>query len=288
MPKQSPFFSIIMNCYNGEKYLREAIDSVLTQTFTDWELIFYDNCSNDQSLQIASSCHDARIQIINAPYHTELGSARRNAIKHTKGKWLAFLDVDDLWTPEKLEKQYRLITDSSNKERSLGIVYGKEYGFTGQNIVRIHPNYLPQGDVLKELLQFNFINSTNVIVLKDAYDAVGGFPTGYYSSTDYFLSCAVAKYYPAGRIDEVISKYRIHENNTTHSVLPQQNQEIISTLEMYLDECPNIWKKIVKLKLFSIRAFFKKALIQWHIGDLVWKQLQKYFRKLFPVTVEVK
>ena len=283
MPKQNLFFSIIMNCYNGEKYLQEAIDSVISQSFKDWELIFYDNCSIDQSLQIASSYCDKRIKIVSAPNHTELGTARLRAIENATGKWLAFLDVDDLWLSEKLEKQHQLIRESESNGKNLGIIYGKAQVFTSEGRGRIHPVNVPSGKILQSLLQFNFINSTNVAVLKSAYDAVGGFPEGYYSATDYFLSCAVSKYYDAAGIDEVISKYRLHEENTTRYVFFEQKLEVIDILEMYLDESPELWKNIINIKLFLVRAYLKRIVIQSHLGSLLWYQLQKQFRKLFPL-----
>ena len=102
MPDQ-PLVSVIMNCYNGEMYLREALDSVLSQTYTNWELIFWDNQSSDKSETIFLSYDDSRLIYFYAPQHTNLGKARTLAIEKTRGQWIAFLDVDDLWFPEKLD-----------------------------------------------------------------------------------------------------------------------------------------------------------------------------------------
>src|SRR5208282_1732513 len=100
--------SVIMNVHNGAPTLREAIDSVLAQSFADWELIVWDDRSTDASAAIVSAYKDARIRYLLSPDDTPLGKARRDAIEHASGEWLAFLDQDDLWLPNKLRKQMAL------------------------------------------------------------------------------------------------------------------------------------------------------------------------------------
>ena len=97
-----------MNCFNGEKYLEEALNSVFQQTYENWELIFWDNNSNDKSKQIISSFKDKRIRIFTSLDHTNLGEARKEAYKKVQGDYLAFLDVDDIWKPNKLIEQIKL------------------------------------------------------------------------------------------------------------------------------------------------------------------------------------
>ena len=89
--------SIIMNCHNGEMYLSEAVESVLSQTYRNWELIFWDNQSNDRSSEIIKSCIDPRIYYHYAKEFTTLGEARNLAISKSQGKFIAFLDADDIW-----------------------------------------------------------------------------------------------------------------------------------------------------------------------------------------------
>ena len=101
----SPLVSIIMNCYNGEKYLKEAIDSVIAQTYNNWEIILCDNQSKDSSAEISKSYDDDRLRYFLAPEHTRLGQARDEAISYVQGMYIAFLDVDDLWVDSKLKSQ---------------------------------------------------------------------------------------------------------------------------------------------------------------------------------------
>ncbi|SVC54039.1 uncharacterized protein METZ01_LOCUS306893, partial [marine metagenome] len=86
-----------MNCYNGEKYLREALDSIIDQTYKNWELIFWDNQSTDNSANIVLSYNDHRIKYFLSKKSSLLYDARNLAIEKTQGEYLAFLDVDDFW-----------------------------------------------------------------------------------------------------------------------------------------------------------------------------------------------
>ena len=114
-----PLVSVIMNIRNGAAFLREALDSVMAQTFTDWELIAWDDCSTDNSAQIVAEYQDLRVRYFLSPDETPLGKARDNAIRQATGEWLAFLDQDDLWTSTKLEKQMALA------DGPVGIIYGR-------------------------------------------------------------------------------------------------------------------------------------------------------------------
>src|SRR5437868_4501867 len=101
----APLVSVIMNCLNGEQFLRDAIDSVIAQTYANWEIVFWDNASTDASASIAQSYHDDRIRYFRGDSTVPLGHARNLAIQKSRGTFIAFLDCDDLWLPTKLEKQ---------------------------------------------------------------------------------------------------------------------------------------------------------------------------------------
>jgi len=113
-----PLVSVIMNCFNGEKYLKEAIHSVISQTYKNWELIFWDNQSKDESSEIFKSYKDKRLKYFFANQHTSLYKARNLAIEKSKGEYIAFLDTDDLWVREKLELQMDFF-----KNPEVGVVF---------------------------------------------------------------------------------------------------------------------------------------------------------------------
>ena len=131
MKNQQPLVSVIMNCHNGEKYLREAIDSVISQTYNNWELIFWDNHSTDKTSDIIKSYTDSRIYYYYTNTFTTLGKARNSAIDVSNGEIIAFLDADDIWLKEKLIKQIPLFRD-----KDIGIVICDSYSFNEKNLER--------------------------------------------------------------------------------------------------------------------------------------------------------
>ena len=96
--------SIIMNCHNGQKFLSDAIQSIINQTYKNWELIFWDNFSTDESENIISQFKDKRIKYFKSKKFTSLYKARNLAIQNVKGEFISFIDTDDMWQKDKLEK----------------------------------------------------------------------------------------------------------------------------------------------------------------------------------------
>jgi len=97
-----PLVSVVMNCYNSDSFLKEAIESVYNQTYSNWEIIFWDNASTDNSANIAKS-YDERIKYYLAPKTTPLGEARNLALSYTTGEYVAFLDCDDIWISDMID-----------------------------------------------------------------------------------------------------------------------------------------------------------------------------------------
>lgn len=103
----TPLVSIIMPCYNAECYIAQSIESVLAQTYQNWELLITDDGSTDKSVEIISkySKNDDRINVMVSDEHQGIARTRNMSISRAKGRFVAFLDSDDIWYPEKLEKQ---------------------------------------------------------------------------------------------------------------------------------------------------------------------------------------
>ena len=108
---ENKLISIVMNCYNGEKYLNQSIDSIINQDYQNWELVFFDNNSNDKSAQIFKSYKDKRFFYYKSDKTTNISIARNKAINLCKGYFIAFLDVDDFWDDKKLSKQIKFFDD---------------------------------------------------------------------------------------------------------------------------------------------------------------------------------
>ena len=112
---KKPLISIIINCRNGSKFLKECIRSVLIQSYRNWEIVFFDNSSNDNSLEIIKNFKDKRIKIFVNKKKTFLNlyNARNVAIKKSHGKFITFIDVDDIWKKNKLSEQVKLLSQNS-------------------------------------------------------------------------------------------------------------------------------------------------------------------------------
>ena len=117
--------SVIVNCHNGEKYLKRCINSVINQTYKKFEIIFWDNCSTDKSLEIIKNFKDSRIKVFSSKIYKKLYSARNLAIKKAKGDIITFLDTDDLWEKNKLLNQYKTLI----KKNNFTMIYSNYYKF---------------------------------------------------------------------------------------------------------------------------------------------------------------
>ena len=134
-PAETPRVSVIMNCLNCERYLPEAIESVLAQSYDDWEIVFWDNASTDGSAGIARS-YATGLLYFRSDETTPLGEARNRAMAQASGEYIAFLDCDDVWLPAKLGKQVPLFEANPR----VGLVFsdtlffneaGREHRFYG-------------------------------------------------------------------------------------------------------------------------------------------------------------
>lgn len=113
--EKEPLVSIVMPLYDTEKYLQETIDSVLEQSYENWELIIVDDCSKDNSFSIAlqNSVDDSRIRVYQQKNNEGAAAARNRAIQVAKGDYLAFIDSDDIWLSNKLEKQISFMKENN-------------------------------------------------------------------------------------------------------------------------------------------------------------------------------
>lgn len=107
--------SIIMPSWNTADFIRESIDSVLAQTYTNWELLIVDDCSTDNTDEVVASYKDERIKYFKNEKNSGAALTRNKALREAQGEWIAFLDSDDLWTVDKLEKQIKFMNDRGYK-----------------------------------------------------------------------------------------------------------------------------------------------------------------------------
>ena len=227
MEKSKSLVSIIMNCYNGQRFLKEAIDSVYQQTYHDWEIIFWDNASDDDSAKVAKS-YDKKLKYFLAPSNTSLGEARNIAIRKASGKYVAFLDCDDKYLPEKLTRQVNMM---ENNQCALCygsvIVINDDGAQIGKNIVTDK-----HGHILDQLLLKYEINMQTVMIRRNILTENSlSFDTKLQFSPDYDLFMRIAAEHKICSLSSYLAEYRKGETSLTVKMLDRIAPEMEYTLK---------------------------------------------------------
>lgn len=198
----SELVSIIMPSYNTGKYIRETIESVLAQSYENWELIIVDDCSTDNTDEVVNQyLADERIRYIKNDTNSGAAISRNSALNEAKGKWIAFLDSDDLWEPTKLEKQVAFMVDN-------------DYHFSYTNYIEIDEKSLPNGKYVtgpKWITKHGMYNYCWMGCLTVMYDAetIGLIQVeDIKKNNDYAMWLKVCKRANCYLLDEVLARYR--------------------------------------------------------------------------------
>lgn len=204
-----PLITILMAAYNAEKTIGQAIDSVVAQTYPNWELFIVNDCSSDSTLMIAESYDDSRIHVLNNERNIGVSLSRKRGLDVANGEWIAILDSDDMWLPNKLEKQLALAR-SKNAE----LVY------TGSAFIKDDGNpidwqlHVPDTLTYRKLLKQNLISNSSALVRTDLYKK--HYVIGDNMHEDYAIWLGVlAGGTIAYGIDEPLLSYRIGSNTKT-------------------------------------------------------------------------
>ncbi|MBX7148127.1 glycosyltransferase [bacterium] len=220
-----------MNCYNGQKYLREAIDSVLAQTYENFEIIFWDNQSTDESASIFKSYSDSRLKYFYAPTHTFLYEARNYAVKKAEGEFFAFLDVDDTWAPRKLEQQIPLFTADSE----VGFVCSNYWIVQQETGVKkiFRKKKLPRGRVLNDLLLDYPVGLLTLVLRRTAFESLKrGCDPRFHVIGDMDLTVRLAMSWKMDSVQEPLAFYRLHGNNEGQ----KQKERQVNEFKVFVDE----------------------------------------------------
>ena len=214
MLEKNAVVSVIMNCHNGEEFLRDSVKSIISQTFTDWELIFFDNASSDKSLEIIKSFNDQRIKVFKSQNFLNLYHARNEALKKIRGKYICFLDTDDLWKNDKLKQQVEFL----EKNKNFIMVYSNFYTLKN-NKKFIHYKYkLPEGNITKYLLKKYTIGILTTCLKKEAFkDNIFDNNTNIIGDFDFFIN--LSHKFKIGCIQKPLAYYRDHDKNLSKKKL---------------------------------------------------------------------
>lgn len=257
-----PLVSVIMNCLNCAKYLREAIDSVFAQTYTDWEIIFWDNASTDNSAEIAKS-YGEKVRYFRSKETVPLGKARNWAIEKARGKYIAFLDCDDVWLPQKLEKQIPLF----EKNPRLGLVFCDTIFFNNKGVSyhlygRKKP---PRGKIFRKLLKRNFIHLETSVIRRDVLDNLNEwFDERFNMIEELDLFLRIAYNWEVDYVQEALAKWRFHSESWTWRARELFGQEWGLLLEKYRNLYDDFDVKYQKeIDKIETKVILGKALKEW-------------------------
>ncbi len=237
---QQPLVSILMNCYNGEKYLRPALESVLAQKYENWELIFWDNQSTDHSAAIMKSFNDPRLKYFYAPQHTELGIARIEAFQQCHGDFVAILDADDISHPHRLKRQVEFL--ENHPQVALVGSWAQCIDENGNIISELKPPSEP--DTLSDSLGWtNPIIHSSTLYRRQAALQVGGYSKDLVHSSDFGLILALAPHFKIAVIEDFLCQLRIVSTSMSRSkkyqrIVGQENLILFERAKHFLKLSP--------------------------------------------------
>lgn len=185
------FFSVIIPTFNRKPFLKKAIDSVLDQNYQNFELIVVDDGSNDNTDKLISSYKDKRLTCLRQN-NTGVSSARNKGLKAAKGDFIAFLDSDDWWESNKLQRALDHISEFSD----ISIFHTEEVWFRkGKLLTQKQKHKKPSGEVYKNALPICCISISTVLIKKEVFSDIGTFDESFEACEDYdFWLRATAKY----------------------------------------------------------------------------------------------
>ena len=218
----NPKVSIILPNYNNEKYLKEAIESVLSQTYTNFELIIVDDASTDESLKIIKKFNDERIKVITSEINRHVAYASNLGIQNATGEYIAKIDSDDIWEKTKLEKQIEFM----DKHKEYGVCFSK-VNIIDEKSENANVKYQAIFDLFdqaknqsqKEWLNFfltkgNCLCNSSSVIRRSTFENIDGFfHLAYVGAEDYELWVRMVIRYPIYILDERLVRYRWEENS---------------------------------------------------------------------------
>ena len=281
--------SIIVPTYNRAHFIAEAINSVLNQTFRDFEMIVVDNYSSDNTESVVKSYNDERIRYFKNRNNGLISINRNYGIKKSRGAYIAFLDDDDLWLPEKLAKQVDIL-DSNNE---LGLVYSDSYIIDRDGHEREQTYFYSRkplgGNVFDELLQNSPIPLLTVMVRREVLDKVGEFNPRYKIAQDYDLWLRIVEYYPVDFMEQPLAKFRVHSESSYQRNIVVAYQEELQIMDYWLNRIKDRGKGLIG-KVKKKRAGLHLSLMSGYYRN---HELGKAFREsaklvtLLPYSLRV-
>lgn len=230
----NPLISIVLPVYNAEKFLKEAIESILTQSYTNYEFIIINDCSTDASWKIIQEYKqkDDRIVAIKNNINLKLSKTLNKGISLSKGKYIARMDADDVSMPDRFEKQVSFLEANND----VGIIGSNIIIINEKNEVIGYRKYqLDDKNIKKNIFYFSPFAHPAVILRSSVLEKAGYYNDDFNPAEDYELYFRIGKYSDFANIDQNLLKYRIIDNSMTTGNTANMERQTIKIREQYLN-----------------------------------------------------
>lgn len=261
---KAPCVSVIVTTYNRAKLLAETLESILSQTFDDFELIVVDNMSEDGTRDFVTSMTDPRISYFRNQNDGIIAVNRNYGIRKAKGKYIAFCDDDDLWQPDKLDRQVDLLKRNLN----VGLCYTHAESFIGEKMLTKRMNRRTvRRNHFFQLLRGNFFPNSSVLIRCKVFQELGLLTEDPTLREDFEMWLRIAKRYQLMGIEASLIRYRIHPSNvagnradeTLRAIRTVRSVSKLLSIPCYL-EWPNIMFQYLKYMFYRVAAWIPQIL----------------------------
>ena len=256
---KDPCVSIVVTTYNRVELLPETLESILSQTFVDFELIVVDNVSDDGTREYVTGLTDLRIRYFRNPNDGIIAVNRNFGIRQAKGKYIAFCDDDDLWLPDKLEQQVSLL----NKNSGVALCYTHAESFIGQRIIatRMNRRHVRRNHFF-HLLRGNFFPNSSVLIRRKIFQELGLLTEDRLLREDYEMWLRIAKSCQLLGLEASLVRYRVHLSNaagnraveTLRAIRTVKSVSHLLSIPRYL-VWGNVWLQYVKYFFYRFKLF---------------------------------
>lgn len=296
--------SVIVPVYNAKKTIQETLESVLNQTFSDFELIIINDGSQDSTLEIVKGIPDPRLKVFSYP-NSGLAASRNRGICHSTSEYISFIDADDLWTPDKLEDQLKAL--QGNPQAAVAYSWTDVIDESSQ-FVRTGSHLTVNGEVYPNLLVANVLeNGSNPLIRKQALTEVGGFDESLAAAEDWDMWLRLARRYQFVAVPSPQILYRASAGSMSTNIWKLETA-CLQVIERAFSQAPESLQHLKKYSLGNLYKYLTfKALerhperqrgllaarLLWHavINDptllqtrVIWKVLLKIVTVIFLPT----
>lgn len=260
--------TVLMPVYNGERFIREAIESILCQTFNDYEFLIIDDGSQDSTKDMVSSYQDKRIRFVQNQKNLGQMETLNLGIRLSNSQYIARLDQDDKAMPERLEKEINIL----DRFHDISLVYSNSYIIDEKGARKDKTSFdcaKPyRWFVFDKLLKKNFIPGNTVMIRKSIFEDIGLFSSAYQMSAEYDLLLRLTQRHKVDFIDEPLAEYRVHRQNSSLD------------MEKTIEEVVRILTCLDHQGLEKRQKAILDKMVSWWVASLAMCYIFQYNREL--------